>query len=85
MEIVFTLEAKKDLDLWKKSGDQSVRKKIGELLVDIQRSPFEGLGKPEQLKHEWSGYWSRRINKEHRLVYQVEGSVITIHSLFGHY
>lgn len=85
MEIEFTLEARKDVEFWKKSGDKSVQKKISELLAATQISPFEGIGKPEQLKHEWSGYWSRRINKEHRLIYRVADAVIIVHSLLGHY
>jgi toxin YoeB len=59
--------------------------KIKTLLKDISRDPFKGLGKPEPLKHELRGYWSRRITKEHRLVYKVEGDMLTILSMFGHY
>jgi toxin YoeB len=51
--------------------DKKVFKKINELIQSIDRSPFEGIGKPEPLKHQLMGYWSRRINEEHRLVYQI--------------
>lgn len=59
--------------------------KISELIRDISRHPFSGLGKPEPLKHEYKGAWSRRIDEEHRLVYSVSGDVITILSCKFHY
>lgn len=60
-------------------------KKIGELLKEIQRTPFVGKGKPEPLKHELKGYWSRRITDEHRLVYEVTNDLIVIISCKYHY
>ena len=66
MEIEFTLKAKDDVDFWIKSGNNAVLKKIRTLLDSVQDTPFRGIGKPEQLKYEWIGYWSRRINQEHR-------------------
>jgi Txe/YoeB family toxin of toxin-antitoxin system len=54
-------------------------------LESIKQSPYEGLGKPEALKHDWSGYWSRRINKEHRLIYKTENERIIVAQLRGHY
>src|SRR5690554_7049896 len=71
MEVSYTPDALKDRDFWKKSGNKSILKKITALVEAIEDNPFEGIGKPEQLKHEFSGYWSRRINKEHRIVYEV--------------
>ena len=66
--------------------NKNIFKKIYELLKDIKRSPFEGKGKPEPLKHQFSGYWSRRIDQEHRLVYKVtETGDIVIISCKGHY
>ncbi len=59
--------------------------KIKQLLEEIQQSPFEGTGKPEALKHNWNGYWSRRITSEHRLVYKVENDTILIAQLRYHY
>ena len=85
MEIEFTLKAEEDVDFWKRSGDKVMLKKIRKLLENIQESLFEGIGKPEQLKYDWVGYWSRRINHEHRLIYEVRNSKILIHSLKGHY
>jgi toxin YoeB len=60
-------------------------KKVNELIKDIQRTPYKGLGKPEALKYDLSGYWSRRIDREHRLVYQVIGEDILIYSCRYHY
>jgi len=65
--------------------DKAVFKKINELIKDIKRAPFEGVGKPEQLKHELSGLWSRRISKEHRFVYRVLIDEVEIWSCKGHY
>ena len=89
MEIVFSSKAKKDLEFWYKSGNKSIIKKISELLRAIQENPFKGIGKPEQLKHNLSGVWSRRINQEHRLVYEIVDEntieILNIISLKGHY
>ncbi|MCB9203244.1 MAG: Txe/YoeB family addiction module toxin [Flavobacteriales bacterium] len=60
-------------------------KKIYSVLENTCKNPFEGLGQPEPLKANYSGYWSRRINKEHRIVYKVEDNAIVVHSLYGHY
>jgi toxin YoeB len=85
MEIIFSETAKEDIAYWKKSGNKGVQKKIQTLIEDIKNTPFEGIGKPEELKHNLSGYWSRRINQEHRIVYAVDGDFIKINSLRGHY
>jgi toxin YoeB len=85
MEIVLSPEAIKDLQFWKTSGNKSIQKKIEELIKDIQAHPFTGIGQPEPLKHNLSGFWSRRINLEHRIIYQVSKDVIEITSLKGHY
>ena len=69
----------------KKSGDKIVLKKVNSLLEEILDTPFSGVGKPEALKHELSGYWSRRINREHRLIYKVLDHSVVIYSLSGHY
>lgn len=85
MEIEFTLIALEDLKYFKKSGNQAVLKKIRGLLESIQANPFSGIGKPEALKYDQFGNWSRRINQEHRLIYEIDENRIIIHSLRGHY
>mgnify|MGYP003459094011 CR=1 FL=1 len=85
MQIVFTTKARKDLDFWIKSGNKNILSKIANLIEDIQLHPFEGIGKPEPLKHSLSGSWSRRINAEHRIVYELIDEIIYIESLKGHY
>jgi toxin YoeB len=83
--IEYTLQAKEDIAYFKKSGQSGILKKIRNLIESVQQNPFEGIGKPELLKHDLSGCWSRRINKEHRLVYEVSSQKIFILSAKGHY
>jgi toxin YoeB len=85
MEIVFTPTAITDLNYWKKTNNAIVQKKITSLLISIQQDPYTGIGKPEALKFNLAPKWSRRINAEHRLVYEVLNNQIIIHSLRGHY
>ena len=85
MEIVFSPTAQKDLDFWKKSGNTGIQNKITDLLKSILETPFTGIGKPEPLRYNYSGLWSRRINREHRIVYEVTKEIIIILSLKGHY
>lgn len=82
--IQFSPSAIDDLKLFK-PGNQKLVFKILELLANIQSNPFQGLGKPEPLKENYQGFWSRRINDEHRLVYRVTDELIIIHSCYGHY
>ncbi|RKZ50634.1 MAG: Txe/YoeB family addiction module toxin [Candidatus Parabeggiatoa sp. nov. 3] len=70
MKLIFTERSWEDY-LWFQANERKLLKKMNMLIKDIQREPFEGLGKPEALKSNLSGYWSRRINGEHRLVYEV--------------
>lgn len=89
MQIDFSDKAKLDLDFWIKSGNKGILKKIYSLIEDIQLHPYEGIGKPEPLKHQLSGKWSRRINQEHRIIYKVTEDntieILDILSLKGHY
>ncbi|MCK4662935.1 MAG: Txe/YoeB family addiction module toxin [Bacteroidales bacterium] len=87
MEIALTKEAKKDLIFWEKSGNVNIQKKITKLFEDIIKTPYTGIGNPEQLKYELYGFWSRRINKEHRLIYKIskDEKFIKVYSLKGHY
>lgn len=78
MEIIFSPQALQDRDYWKQTGNVSVMKRITALLTDIQLHPFTGIGKPEPLKGDLEGMWSRRINKEHRVVYSVAKGVISV-------
>ena len=71
--------------LYWQSKDKKVLKKLNKLIKECQRHPFEGIGKPEALKYEFTGLWSRRINKEHRLIYEIKNDLLIIHSLKGHY
>ena len=89
MEVIYSEKAQKDREYWRKSGNKNVLKKIADLIEDIQLHPFEGIGKPEQLKHHLTGRWSRRINQEHRIIYKVTAEntieILDILSLKGHY
>ncbi|CAN5197536.1 Txe/YoeB family addiction module toxin [soil metagenome] len=83
-ELHFMPNAWKDLGWWIKNDIKAV-KKIYNLLENICKTPFEGVGQPEPLKANYSGYLSRRINLEHRIVNKVEDIQIVVHSLYGHY
>ena len=84
MKILFTEKAWGEYLEWQQS-DRRILKRINELIRDIQRTPFQGIGKPEPLKHELTGLWSRRIDLEHRLVYKVENDVLSISHCRHHY
>jgi toxin YoeB len=85
MEIILYKDAKKDFEYWKQTGNKTIQKKIQQLFTDMKNHPFEGIGKPEALKHDLSGKWSRRINQEHRIIYDVTDDTINVYSLKGHY
>ena len=85
MEIVFSPRSLKDSDYWKKTNNTRVQLRITQLLASILETPFEGIGKPELLRRNLSGYWSRRITQEHRLVYEVDENIIYILSMKDHY
>ncbi len=84
MRLVFTESAWQDY-LWFQEKDRPLLKRINQLIKDTLRSPFEGIGKPERLKADLAGYWSRRINDEHRLVYSMTKSDLIIISCRYHY
>lgn len=83
-KVVFEGDAFRDFVEWARI-DRRLYQRIANLIVDTLRTPFSGLGKPEPLKHELRGYWSRRINEEHRLVYKVDDEAITIIACRYHY
>ena len=84
MNLTFTPQAGEDYRHWLKT-DKKTLKRIHLLIQDIQRSPEEGIGKPEPLKHNLSGYWSRRINEEHRIVYKPSEYGVTFVQMRYHY
>jgi len=84
MRLIFSPHAWEDY-LYFQTQDKKTLKRINLLIKEIQREPFEGVGKPEALKHALSGYWSRRINQEHRIVYKVANNDLLIAQLRHHY
>ena len=84
MKIVFADQAWDDFTYWI-NHDRKTAKRIVRLINEIERDPFAGIGKPEPLKHDMTGFWSRRITDEHRLVYSVEKSQILIAQTRYHY
>ncbi len=84
MKKLWDKSAWNDYLYWQKT-DKKIHQKINELLKSCDRTPFSGIGKPERLKGSLSGYWSRRINKEHRLIYKVEKETISIIQCRFHY
>lgn len=84
MKLTFSTAAWEQYLYWQNT-DKKVLKRINTLIKDIQRSPYEGIGKPEALKHGLAGYWSRRINDEHRIVYKFQDDAILIAQLRYHY
>jgi toxin YoeB len=84
MKYIFVDESWEDYLYWQKT-DKKILKKINDLIKEISRSPFQGLGKPEPLKYKYKGLWSRRIDSEHRLVYQVTDDEIRIYKCRFHY
>ena len=84
MKLIFAEGAWQDYCDWQVQ-DRQMLKRINQLIQEIQRDSFAGIGKPEPLKHALSGYWSRRINDEHRIVYKVENDALLIAQLRHHY
>ncbi|MDT8390581.1 MAG: Txe/YoeB family addiction module toxin [Lentisphaeria bacterium] len=84
MKVVFADKGWEDLSYWV-LHDRKIAKRILRLIDDIKRHPFEGIGKPEPLRHDLSGFWSRRITDEHRLVYAIEDQQILIAQARYHY
>ena len=84
MKLIFSEQAWEDYLYWQKT-DKKLLERINTLIKYISRSPFEGVGKPEPLKNALSGYWSRRINDEHRIVYKISDGSVVIAQLRFHY
>jgi toxin YoeB len=84
MKLIFSVQSWDDYLYWQQT-DKRILKKVNELIKDIQKTPFEGKGKPELLKYNLSGFWSRRITEENRLVYEVVNGNLLIASCRYHY
>jgi len=84
MRLIFSEQAWEDYQHWQKT-DKKILKRTNSLIKEICRDPFEGIGKPEPLKHALSGYWSRRLNDEHRIIYKTKGNDLLIAQLRYHY
>ena len=84
MKLIFSDEAWDDYLYWQKN-DRRMVERINTLIQDVLREPFSGLAKPEPLKHALSGFWSRRITDEHRMVYRIEGDALLLAQLRYHY
>lgn len=84
MKITFSADGWEDYVYWQ-AEDRKILKRINQLIEDIARNGNEGIGKPEPLRHEWAGWWSRRITQEHRLVYRVAGDSVEIAVCRFHY
>ena len=89
MKLIFAEAAWQDYCYWQTQSEEEISKqmlkRINQLIQEIQREPFAGVGKPEPLKYALSGYWSRRINDEHRIVYKMENDALLIAQLRHHY
>ena len=84
MKVVFSEHAWEEYVAWQRTQPKLV-KRVNALIREIQRSPFAGVGKPEPLRHALSGYWSRRVTEEHRIVYKVTGDAVLIAQIRYHY
>lgn len=84
MEIIFSKNAWEDYLSWQQENKKILRK-INQLIKEIQRAPFQGIGNPEPLKYDLAGFWSRRIDREHRLVYRITDQTVFIYSCKYHY
>jgi toxin YoeB len=84
VKLLWAESAWEDYVRWQ-TEDRKTLRRINQLLADVQRNGYTGIGKPEPLRHDWAGFWSRRINDEHRLVYRIEGDTALIAACRYHY
>jgi len=85
MEVAYSSKALDDISYWKKSENKQMQEKITALIEDIKLHPFTGIGKPEPLKYELSGKWSKKIDKGNRIIYMLKDNYLHVYSLKGHY
>lgn len=80
-------KALKEIQEHKRAGDKATNKKLQKILLELENNPFEGIGNPEPLKYNLNGYWSRRLNKKDRLIYEIKNEIVTVFilSAMGHY
>ena len=83
-KLIFSDEAWEDYLYWQDT-DRSMLRRINQLIKEVRRNPYEGIGKPEPLKHQFAGWWSRRIDGEHRFLYRATEQAIEIATLRNHY
>jgi toxin YoeB len=84
MKILFSARCWEEYLYWQQT-DKKILRKINDLIKEISRDPYVGIGKPEMLKHAYAGYWSRRITDEHRLVYKIENETLIVVQVRYHY
>ena len=86
-KIIVKDKARKDLQKHHKSGNRAITRRIEQIFIELEDHPETGIGNPEQLKHEYSGFWSRRLSSEHRLIYRIneETVEVLVVSALGHY
>ena len=84
MNLIFSEHGWEDYLYWQ-ATDRNILNRINNMITEIQRSPYQGIGRPERLRHELRGFWSRRITLEHRIVYRIEGDAVFIVQLRFHY
>jgi toxin YoeB len=84
MKLIFVEESWEDYQYWQKTN-KSILHRINQIIKDITKSPFEGIGKPEPLRYKYKGYWSRRIDQEHRLIYKISEDEVWIVKCRFHY
>jgi len=87
MDIIYSKIAEIDFDIIKKSGNFAVKKKFDRILEELENHPKIGIGKPEQLKYELSGCWSRELTQKNRIIYEIdeENEIVRVHKILGHY
>lgn len=86
-KVMLSVEAAKDIERHRRSGDKAVNKRIERILNELSVHPQTGAGNPERLRYALSGYWSRRLSSEHRMIYRIDDDIVTVAvvSAFGHY
>jgi toxin YoeB len=87
MDLIYSKFAESDFNFIKKNGNIAIKKRLDKILEELETHPKTGIGSPEQLKHDLTGYWSRELTKKDRIVYQIDEDkgIVVVHQLLGHY